>query len=594
MPSSANNSQFEPRPALLAATLLFAAFAIWGSPFLFDYLNSGDQLTPLVQTIEPGLFPNDQDVPVLRAFKSGFYLLLAQALRLARVAPQQTEPIVYALYLISKLLLLAGICYVAWALKRDPWFLVVLVAWCCHQKPALLGSVTLFLPLLTHNEVALILGLFALGSLLRQRWFWFWLLTGLAVLVHVLVGLQFALCFAPLLFWRRQFGKGFWPGLAVFGLCCLVYLTALAPPSLSAEEIPLFRSLIGSTGHISLFSQGWQAWLGFAAIFGLAWAAYDRFLRHEAKFAFLLQAAGCGAMIGSVLSLAAVLSGQLQLMQFQPMRVFYWVTLLCFMVIAAATVEAFKASRLAGLLLASVLVLTTLNSILLLPFALLAVCYFLAQHWRGQSDFLIAGLAGVILLLAVAGIVAAWALGARQPVASLRSPQLLLPGALCLAVLCLPSVKRWYLPLSWSLIIYCLLTASLYRHSYYARWTDPDWRAVRLWCQANTQPTDRFLTPPDQAPFRLLSLRTTISEAMPRLVWLSPSRYLENRQVAERASVGYAATTCAPDYLFALAQEWNCQYVVARGAYDDKFQPLFRAGKYSVLKAPVATERPQP
>ncbi|HMZ23257.1 MAG TPA: hypothetical protein PLD20_35365, partial [Blastocatellia bacterium] len=33
----------------ISCAFLLAAFAIWGSPFLLDYLNSGDQLPPLLQ-----------------------------------------------------------------------------------------------------------------------------------------------------------------------------------------------------------------------------------------------------------------------------------------------------------------------------------------------------------------------------------------------------------------------------------------------------------------------------------------------------------------------------------------------------------------
>ena len=117
-----------------------------------------------------------------------------------------------------------------------------------------------------------------------------------------------------------------------------------------------------------------------------------------------------------------------------------------------------------------------------------------------------------------------WALGARQPVSSLRSPVLLLPGLLALAILFLPRWKQWQTPAAALLIGYCLIAASLYRHDYAKRRLDADWRAVRLWAQTNTQPDDRFITPPDEIGFRVLSLRSTATEALTRVIWSSQSR----------------------------------------------------------------------
>ncbi|MEK7829878.1 MAG: hypothetical protein AAB401_02270, partial [Acidobacteriota bacterium] len=171
-----------------------------------------------------------------------------------------------------------------------------------------------------------------------------------------------------------------------------------------------------------------------------------------------------------------------------------------------------------------------------------------------------------------------------QPVGSLRSPVLLLPCAILLATLFPPKLKHWQAPLAVGLMLYCLTAASIYRHEYNERWLDADWRAVRLWVQSNTLASDRFITPPDQIGFRVLALRTTASESLPRVIWSAPYTYLENKQAAERATKGYANNSTDAAYLFGLADEWQCNYVVARGDYDPRFTPLFRAGKFSVLK----------
>lgn len=592
------------KPLWLISGLALAAFAVFGSPFLIDYLNSGDQLPATLQIVDPQLFQGDAIVAAMAKLKSGFYLALAAAMKLLRISPQHIEPIVYGLFVASKLLLIAGVFSLCRSLKNNFWFFIIFGAWCCHQKASLLGSVTLFMPLITHNEVALVLGLFAVACLLRGRIILFWLLAGVMVLVHVLVGLQFVICFAPALLWQRKLDRNLMIGGALFALCCVAYLLTMTPPAMSAAEWQLFLSANGNTAHISLFRHGWLDWFGFASFFGLALAAFNRYLKGDAGFELLRRAAICGSVIGLLMSLSAVLSRAMKPMLFQPMRVFFWVTLICFLIIAAATVEAFsevgqvqnlshqikKSSPLAGILLASVLALTVLNSILAPVFAFIGLAYFIVERRqpleRDGSGVALAFATKLILTVSAVAIFAAWALGSKQPIGSLRSPVLLIPCAVLLATLFLPKLKSWQTPLAVGLMLYCLTAASVYRHEYNERWLDADWRAVRLWVQSNTQASDRFITPPDQIGFRVLSLRSTASEALPRVIWSAPFTALENKQAAERAAKGYANNSTDAAYLFGLADEWRCNYVVARGDYDPRFVPLFRAGKFSVLKAP--------
>ncbi len=575
----------------LISGLMLAAFAVFGSPFLLDYLNSGDQLPATLQLVDPQLFQNDPIVAAMGKLKSGFYLALAAAMKLFSISPQQTEPTIYALFVASKLLLIAGAFALCRSLKNSFWLFVVFAAWCCHQKPSLLGSVTLFLPLITHNEVALVMGFFALACLLRERMFLFWFLAGVMVLVHVIVGLQFVLCLAPVLVWRRKFDKSFLIGAGFFVACCAIYVLTMAPAAMSAEEWQLFLSTNGNTGHISLFRHGWLDWFGFASMFGLALMAANRFLKGDAGFALLQRAAICGSLIGLLLSLAAVLSRAMKPMLFQPMRIFFWVTLFCFLLIAAAMVEAFRnSSRLAGILLASVLALTALNSILTPLFAFLGLAYFFAERLtakpleRGVPGDALVFLTRATLIATTIAIFTAWLLGNKQPIGSLRSPMLLLPGAICLAALFLPKLKPLQTSLAVGLMLYCLIAASIYRYEYNERWLDSDWRTVRLWIQSNTNPSDRFITPPDQIGFRVLALRSTASEALPRVIWSAPFTAMENKQIVERTAKGYGKDSTDPAYLFELAREWHCSYVVARDEYDSRFVPLFRAGKFSVLK----------
>lgn len=587
-----------PKAFWLISALLLAAFAVWGSPFLIDYLTSGDQLTPTLQLVDARLFPGDQVVEAMGKLKSGFYLALAAVMKQLGILPQQTESLLYPLFVLSKLLLIVGVFLICRTLKNSFWFFTVFAAWCCHQKPSLLGSVTFFMPMISHNEVALVLGLFAIACALKGRIILFWLLAGLMVLVHVLVGVQFALCFAPALLWKNRPDRNFLIGAGLFGACCLIYLLTMIPPAMSAGEWQLFVSSNGDTGHISLLKLNWLEWFGAVTFFALSLVAFNRHLKGDAGFELLRRAVICGSLIGLTLSLAAVFSRAMKPMLFQPLRIFFWVTLLCFLFQVAAMIEAFKSSekisRLGGILLAATLTLTVLDSILAPLFAFAALSYFiaewLAERYGEPVRKLLPIAAQAFLTLSVAGIFGAWALGARQPVGSLRSPMLLLPGVIGLAMVFLPRLKSWkpvlQLPLVALLMVYCLTAISIHRHNHSKRWLDADWRAVRLWCLANTNTEDRFITPPNLTGFRVLSLRSTASEFLPRTIWASPSTYLENKQSAELAAKGYANNSTDPEYLFNLARDWNCNYVIARGNYDNRFVPLFSSGQYSVLKTP--------
>jgi|GEM_PF-5500350 len=580
------------RPGLLLlCAALLSAVSIWGSPFLYDYLNSGDYLVPMLHNVDPQLFAGDQVVTAMARFRSAFYVLLALAFRLAHVAPQRAEWWFYLLYVISKLLLMASIFSVTRALKKGPWLFVIFAAWCCHQKPALLGSVTLFMPYLTHNEVALMLGLFAVACLFRQRLVLFWLLAGIAVLIHVIVGLQFILCCLPPLVLRRQFSKGFFSGLTLFVISCVIFWLTLTPSPLSAPEGQVFFATIGRTGHISLFNQGWLNWFGFVAFLALALSAHARFTKDDPRCAFLAQAAIFGTLFGIALSLIAVFSGVLKLSLFQPMRIFLWVTLFCFLMLAVAVIEAFKTLRTAGIVISAALTLTVLNSILAPFLAFLGASYLVADRWitasapqRGEA---LDKLLRVVVALSALGIATAWALGTRQPVNSLRSPVLLLPSLICLLALYLSRVRfEPQVLLAGPLLVYCLGAISVYRYHYYVRWTDPHWDAIKRWAQVHTQQSERFLTPPEDAGFRLVSLRSTASERLPRLVWVAPRAYLDNKQAADCAAQGYAPEGCHLDYLFALARGWKCNYVVTKGPCDAKVTPLFHSGSYSIVKVP--------
>lgn len=586
-----NGWQSRSSKLLLAFTLCFAAVAVYGNPFLYERGNSGHYLAYMFQAIDPQLFAGDQVVVALARLNSAFYSLIGTCMRIVGLAPQQAEGLFYGLYIVSRLLLSAVSAFVMHMLRKDWWPVAVFLAWTCHPKAALVGGVKLFLPTLTHNEVALIIGLCALACLLSGHLLWGWGLLGVTVFIHALVGLHLALCLGPALLWRHRLDVRQLGGVSLFGVLLIGYLFTSAPPSMSAAEGAIFLAEKGEMAHISLSAQGWYGLLNLVALLALTLAAHWRFTQTTAGCAFLVRAIVAGGVLSCLLSLLASYGGGIRLALFQPLRAFLWVTLFCGMLLSIAVREAFYRSRTAGVWLAAALVLSALSSGLLPVVALLGAAYLgleeILTRWSSEWSASLEVIGGMVQVLLVLTIFVGRLVGGLQ-VSSLRSSLLLIPGLLCLLVFLLPCERRRVgVVLGVATLVCCLVLASVSQHQYYRVRIDRDWQAVGRWAQAHTAKRDRFITPPEAENFRALALRATLSERTSALVWVSPMVYLDNSRAADRAAAGYTAEGCDLDYLFQLAREWGCRFVVAKGRPKQAVASLFMAGDYSVIEVPT-------
>lgn len=117
------------------------------------------------------------------------------------------------------------------------------------------------MPMMTHAEIALILGLVGLGMRLRGHRLVFWAHLGAASFVHSLIAIHLALIVVPCLPllepWspRREL-----KGAVLFGALSLVYLRFLAPPHLSPAEAVIFLGAKGEMQHVSPWQQSTLGW----------------------------------------------------------------------------------------------------------------------------------------------------------------------------------------------------------------------------------------------------------------------------------------------------------------------------------------------
>jgi hypothetical protein len=509
--------------ASVGLTLLLALFAVWASPFAFDEGASGRYLPGVEQALDPTLFPGDAVVEGMRRFKSLFYTGLGVGARPFGVAG--LELLLGALYALSKLLLALAVLLVIRRLTTDWRASLLAVAWIATPKSCWVGGVTLFLPTLTHMEVALGLGLVGVWLLLEGRLNLFWLVSALSVFVHPLVTFHLLLAVFPLLNRRKQL-----PGFLVFAVCAAVYVLTMAP-HLSAEEGQIFLAAKGHINHISLLNQGAFGWVKLLAVTAVVVRA--QYKDGDGKTGMLLGCVLAGFASALALSALALATHSVSLALFQPMRVFFWVTLFLGLLLAVFAAK--------DRLLLIVLLLWMLDSLWMVPFA--------ALIFVGREDLI---RYGTWLLTALA----AAALFVHTPFESTRE----VAPALVLFLLSIPS--------GW--VVVPALALTLYGAALHRKVPDADWTAVRRWASQNTAKGDRFVTPPGAENFRAVALRSSLTEGSSALAWVEPRLYVEGERDA-------ADALADP---FGFAERRGARYVIQKT--DCPGGEAYRAGAYRV------------
>lgn len=599
----------------LAGIAFFALVSIEGSPFRPVYGNSGRYLLSVYRAIDPALFQDDPVAVSLERFSSAFYHLLAIALPAAEVTSDQLVAVMYALYIVSKVLLIVIVFAIARTLSRDIWLFVILAAWCCHPKSSPVGGESLFKPMLTHQEVVLVMGLAGVCFLLKNKHLYFWLILCLSVFFHSLMTFHLFLTVVPpmlLMHWtNKKARKENVVGIVLFAISTLLYLNTMAPPAMTAQESRIFWSAKGSMQHVSPFSPGAMAWLKIVSLVVLAGLAYRRFLRAHPKSLLLVGFVVSGSLSGVLLAFAAVFLESAQLALFQPLRVLLWVTFVSNLLLAMACVRALRESRPGGVVLLAVLILGILNSLWATGFTILAIIYFLAAEWqvatKWPTDERLETLAAVAILVTVGAMLLGWTIRHRLPLATLHE----VPSIVCAVVLALIAASRlqpvrkmwkvsegqrpdwpgasigsrWRWGAVGCLMVYALISRSIDCHAYYARRVDPEWETVTRWCRLHTAKDAKFVTPPGVGFFRVRALRTSLNEPVSALAWVDPLVMLDQADCAREAAGAYQGKRRRLERLFSLATQWKARYVMLKGSYESDASPVFRTAKYSVFDA---------
>ena len=323
-------------PAFLAGIVLASISA---APFRYDYSNSGRYLMVVAQRMDPTLYPNDPVVASIARFDSLFYRLLPMVFH----DPERLEGDLFVVYVGMKIALILSMFWFIRTLTKAPLAAVLLLAWCTQPSEAALGGVSLISNWVTHTEIALVLGILAVGCAVQRRYWFFWPLISLSLFIHSLVTIHLLACLLPiLLFVERRTWPALLLGLAGFFLCFLGYIHWMTPPAMSSEEAKIFMSAKGQMVHVSPLAQGMANYVKTALLFGLAMLGQRRWLADQPAAKLILGFAVCGSLVAFLLSFASVIGGVSSFAQMQPMRIFFWVTLFLQVIVAWATCAAIK------------------------------------------------------------------------------------------------------------------------------------------------------------------------------------------------------------------------------------------------------------
>lgn len=595
LPSTPDTAFWQRKLVSISIILGFALISLWGTPFRYDEANSGRYLLEVIQASDPELFAGDTVVQSLQRFESVFYDILALLVDSGEIEPAQIEPLMHALYGLHKITLFLIIFLFARQFSKHIAFFVLLAAWAAHQKAVPVGGNTLFTPQLIHTSIAVSLGILALTSLFSKREIWFWVLVGLAVLTHAIIGFQHFLIVAPVYLWhKRQLTFTDLVGIAFFSVCALVYLIFMTPPPMSPQEAMIFLGSKGAMYHVSPFDHSLYDWARASLVLLLSIVLFHVYLRDNIQARLLVGFVVWGSCAALILGTIAVIFQPVRLAQFQPMRIFFWVWFFAHILIIWATFMAIHQRAITRFYLLGYLLLSITVSLWALPFAGLLLVYLFAKRMARERESRnlskidsIARLSIPLVFLLIAGswlIANLWEL----PQETLRSSTpLLLLALLALTTFQKMSDMRWQSGLTVLMLVGALVGATLFRHAYYAEREDLDWRLTQLWSRENTEKNASFIVAVESGEnFRTQSFRTGIGEPMSALCWVAALECQENSERVGTIRNANRNGSWQLNDLRAIALDWDANYILVEGEVNTTDVPTFRSGPYMIFHVP--------
>jgi hypothetical protein len=578
------------RCRVIFVVLSFALLSLISNPFLFE--KKGHYFYTVLRAIDQELFVGNSVISGLGLFRSGYYEGLSIILSLTGAGPDLLEPVVHVSYVISKFVLMALVVNLALTLGANIWSVILFAAWAVHPKSAAVGAqtdVTLFMPVLTHLEVAVLLCLAALYACLHYRkWVVFWLLLSIALFIHPLVTLHFALVVGPAVVWflrDRVMSPGMVCGMTIFLVSIIGYASTLAPPAMDAQAEELFLSQIFARKHASPLFYGAHNWTLAIGAALLALGMMRRKSRSDRDM-FLSLSILMGLISGIALSIASLVADSVVLVQLQSLRIFLWVNLFSFLAIVVGIRKYFVSAPAFAAIVLGVVTLSILRSVWLIVFILLGIAYLAWMQLKRLAWWNMPR--GNVLALACVPIIILFAMIFREwlPIGRLQhfGPALVIATiTACLATSRTLAARRC---LAVAAVLTALAFASMDRSITYGGDHGQSWDSVRKWCRENTDKSARFLTPSDVSNFSLRSLRSTVSMRAEALIWVDPHLYLANMKRATIVDRAYEGNGWNLEALEQLAREWHAEYVLIRGAHTAPVaaRKVYESGPYSVFQ----------
>ncbi len=589
-----------------ALVVIFTLIALIGIPFRYDEGNSGRYLLRVIKSADPELFRDDPVVESLNRFKSLFYISLAKVYEITGASPQSVEQTIYILYVVSKFLLMVAMLFVAQSLSHEVMLFILLAAWASYMQWAPIGGEGLFKNQMTHTTISELLGLIALCFLFRQRYFYFWLSLSFSILIHPLNTAHLALCIIPaIFFFNRYFVKTNIIGLILFLSSSFLYFLFLSPPSFSAEEAQIFLNAKGNMSHISPLNQSPVGWMQMLLLIALALLGLRHIEKPNLNDRLIAWSIVSGTLIALVLSSTAVFTEWVRLVQFQPMRIFTWVTFFTYLLLAIVAVKVWHYIPMISILFVAIFALDIIGSLWALSFILISIANLIILGFVGKqggnidfcNKFVITGVVVIVVLMFLL-----WVISKQLsfPISTFLNPLPLGVGALLLVLVSLSQKKYSIRTVLFIVVIgYSLLGGAIHWHFYYdsqdhPEWdasiykarTHPDWDAVRRWCREHTPKDARFIVAGGYGSFRTLAWRTAIGESMSALAWVDPLEYARNEEQYQKV-----LSTCEDgvwniNKLFSLAKQWGIDYIIVNGSYKPSVYPILRVGTFSIFKVP--------
>ena len=504
------------------------------------------------------------------------------------------EAVLFVLFALSEMLLVFLILLFSRRFSQNFALFMLLAVWAAHTKYVPIGNIHIFKPMITHEFIALILGLAVLILIFKERYIGSAFFLTVCIFVHSLMALHLFLIVAPVLVLklrseRRLIKKYLFCGI-LLTVGALIYLNFMTPPFLTSQEAVLFMLEKGDCMHVSPLNQSVLGWIHMLGLSLMAWLVSTIYFIENKNLQMMRSFVAAGFIVGLLLSFAAILTKLPFLALLQPMRIFVWVFFLANVLIAAAAVLIFEKNIPLSLILLAVLIFNILNSQWSVVFILVGLLYIAGDIIRsfvgGFIPLFWEAVVRVFLIIGMVLVFAAWLPVVNHSVESFKQPYTLFP-ALVLALIAAKIIPiKAYKPALYILIIYSFAAASYFhhRHDFFSAQIDSEWDKAQIWCRENTDMNDRFITPPEGDNFRILSLRTTLSEDMPALVWIDPFEYQINHIRVEEVLKGYSGGLWDLNFLFSLADKWKAAYVIVNHSYIPEDQkPVYRSGAYSIF-----------